>query len=134
MGLYLYLPSSDGGPYQPVIYWGGISWLLIDDIDYRRMALTFILENGRAVALPVIKGTFHRRNETVAPWSTIAGRDLVIDEVIDVRRTIDYLETRDDIDADASQDDIEAIVAQSQKRSAVYDILTNPTNVEGGVK
>jgi uncharacterized OsmC-like protein len=34
-----------------------------------------------------------------------------------------------DIDADASQEDIEAIVAQSQKRSAVYDALTNPVNV-----
>jgi len=33
------------------------------------------------------------------------------------------------IDADASREDIEAIVAQSQKRSAVYDIITNPTNV-----
>jgi hypothetical protein len=33
------------------------------------------------------------------------------------------------IDADASKKDIEALVAQSQKRSAVYDILTNPTNV-----
>jgi uncharacterized OsmC-like protein len=33
------------------------------------------------------------------------------------------------IDADASDDAIKALVAQSQKRSAVYDILTNPTNV-----
>jgi uncharacterized OsmC-like protein len=33
------------------------------------------------------------------------------------------------IDADASPEDIEALVAQSQKRSAVYDIVTNPTNV-----
>lgn len=33
------------------------------------------------------------------------------------------------IDADASREDIEALVAQSQKRSAVYDIVTNPTNV-----
>ena len=33
------------------------------------------------------------------------------------------------IDADASPADIKAIVAQSQKRSAVYDIITNPTNV-----
>ena len=33
------------------------------------------------------------------------------------------------IDADGSQKDIEALVAQSQKRSAVYDIITNPTNV-----
>ena len=33
------------------------------------------------------------------------------------------------IDADASEDDIKALVAQSQKRSAVFDLLTNPTNV-----
>ncbi len=33
------------------------------------------------------------------------------------------------IDAAASHEDIEALVAQSQKRSAVYDIVTNPTNV-----
>ena len=33
------------------------------------------------------------------------------------------------IDADASREDIEALVAQSQKRSAVYDIVTSPTHV-----
>ena len=33
------------------------------------------------------------------------------------------------IDADATPEEIEALVAQSQKRSAVYDILTNPTAV-----
>ena len=34
-----------------------------------------------------------------------------------------------DIDADATRDEIAAVVAQSQKRSAVYDILTNPVAV-----
>ena len=33
------------------------------------------------------------------------------------------------IDADATADEIKALVAQSQKRSAVFDILTNPTHV-----
>jgi uncharacterized OsmC-like protein len=33
------------------------------------------------------------------------------------------------IDANAARAEIEALVAQSQKRSAVYDILTNPTAV-----
>jgi uncharacterized OsmC-like protein len=33
------------------------------------------------------------------------------------------------IDADAKPDDIKALVAQSQKRSAVYDIIANPTNI-----
>src|SRR6187455_1482511 len=47
----------------------------------------------------------------------------------DVRNGYDDIKVTFDIDADASQKDIEAIVAQSQKRSAVYDIVTNPTNV-----
>ncbi len=47
----------------------------------------------------------------------------------DVRNGFDGIKVTYKIDADASPEDIKAIVAQSQKRSAVYDILTNPTNV-----
>ena len=47
----------------------------------------------------------------------------------DVRNGFDGIKVDFKIDADASEDDIRALVAQSQKRSAVYDIVTNPTNV-----
>jgi uncharacterized OsmC-like protein len=47
----------------------------------------------------------------------------------DVRNGFDGIKVHYDIDADASEDDIRALVAQSQKRSAVFDIVTNPTNV-----
>ena len=47
----------------------------------------------------------------------------------DVRNGFDGIKVDFKIDADASEDDIKALVAQSQKRSAVYDIVTNPTNV-----
>jgi uncharacterized OsmC-like protein len=47
----------------------------------------------------------------------------------DIRNGFDNIKVTYHIDADASKEDIEAIVAQSQKRSAVYDIITNPTNV-----
>lgn len=47
----------------------------------------------------------------------------------DIRNGFEDVRVHFDIDADASKEDIEAIVAQSQKRSAVYDILVNPTNV-----
>ena len=47
----------------------------------------------------------------------------------DVRNGFNDITVRFDIDADASPDDIRALVAQSQKRSAVYDIVTNPTDV-----
>ena len=47
----------------------------------------------------------------------------------DVRNGFDGIHIRYEIDADASKEDIEALVAQSAKRSAVYDIVTNTTNV-----
>ena len=47
----------------------------------------------------------------------------------DVRNGYNDIKVMFTIDADASQEDIEALVAQSQKRSAVFDALTNPTNV-----
>jgi uncharacterized OsmC-like protein len=47
----------------------------------------------------------------------------------DVRNGFSGIKVTYQIDADASPEDIKALVAQSQKRSAVYDIITNPTNV-----
>lgn len=47
----------------------------------------------------------------------------------DVRNGFGGIKVSYKIDADAKREDIEALVAQSQKRSAVYDIVTNPTNV-----
>ena len=47
----------------------------------------------------------------------------------DVRNGFSGIEVSYEIEADAPRADIEAVVAQSQKRSAVYDTVTNPTNV-----
>jgi len=47
----------------------------------------------------------------------------------DVRNGFDGIKVHFEIDADASEAEISALVAQSQKRSAVFDIVTNPTNV-----
>jgi uncharacterized OsmC-like protein len=47
----------------------------------------------------------------------------------DVRNGFDGIKVTYEIHADATKDEIEAVVAQSQKRSAVYDIVTNPTDV-----
>lgn len=48
----------------------------------------------------------------------------------DVRNGFSAIRVVFEIDADASPEDIAAVVAQSQKRSAVFDIITNPTNVQ----
>ena len=59
------------------------------------------------------------------------GKVLGIDA--DVRNGFSEIRVTFDIDADASAEDIAAVVAQSQKRSAVFDIITNPTNVRVSV-
>jgi len=47
----------------------------------------------------------------------------------DVRNGFDRIKVHYEIDADASPQEIAALVAQSQKRSAVFDVITNPTEV-----
>jgi uncharacterized OsmC-like protein len=47
----------------------------------------------------------------------------------EVRNGFNTIRVSYQIDADATDQEIEALVAQSQKRSAVFDIITNPTNV-----
>ena len=47
----------------------------------------------------------------------------------DVRNGFSGIRVHYTIDADATRDEIKAVVAQSQKRSAVFDIIANPTNI-----
>lgn len=47
----------------------------------------------------------------------------------DVRNGFDRIKVHYDVDADASAEEIAALIAQSQKRSAVFDVVTNPTDV-----
>jgi len=48
----------------------------------------------------------------------------------DVRNGFENVKVHFAIDADASEQEIEALVAQSQKRSAVFDIISNPTDID----
>ncbi len=102
MLLHLYLPTTGAPPYQTVVYWPGWDTFGLDDVDeYFAKQLDFVLKSGRAVAFPVYKGIFERRvgNMRVRPeFDTAAYRDNTIDTVKDMRRAIDYLETRGDID------------------------------------
>lgn len=74
----------------------------------------------------------HRKIQLRSVKATIEG-DMDIQGILgidgDVRNGFDGIKVTYDIDADAKREDIEALVAQSQKRSAVFDIVTNPTNV-----
>ncbi len=74
----------------------------------------------------------HREIQLRSVKATLeAGMDIqgILGMDSDIRNGFDGINIRYEIDADASKEDIEALVAQSAKRSAVYDIVTNPTNV-----
>jgi uncharacterized OsmC-like protein len=74
----------------------------------------------------------HRNIQLRSVTATIEG-DMDLQGILgidnDVRNGFGGIKVSYKIDADAKPEDIEALVAQSQKRSAVYDIVTNPTNV-----
>ena len=102
MLLYLYVPTTGAAPYQTVVYWPGWDTFALNDIDeYFAKQVDFIVKSGRAVAFPIYKGIFERRIGSVhrrPEFNTAAYRDNAIETVKDLRRTIDYLETRADID------------------------------------
>jgi uncharacterized OsmC-like protein len=79
----------------------------------------------------------HRNIQLKSITATIEG-DMDLQGILgiddEVRNGFKGIKVTYKIDADASREDIEALVAQSQKRSAVYDIVTNPTNVTVAVK
>jgi uncharacterized OsmC-like protein len=74
----------------------------------------------------------HRKIQLRSVIATIEG-NMDIQGILgidsDVRNGFGDIKVKYKINADAKREDIEALVAQSQKRSAVYDIVTNPTNV-----
>jgi len=79
----------------------------------------------------------HRGIQLHSVRATVEG-DMDIQGILgidsDVRNGFDGIRVSFQIDADASREDIEALVAQSQKRSAVFDILANPSDVAVVVK
>ena len=74
----------------------------------------------------------HRNIQLKSVRATLeAGMDLrgILGIDADVRNGFDGIKVHYEIDADATAEDIAALVAQSQKRSVVFDIITNPTDV-----
>ena len=98
--VHLYLPKTGSPPYQTVVYWPGAGALHLNSIDQKvAQHQEFVVRSGRALAFVVFERTLERRDaERIR--GRHAFRDLYTRHVQDVMRTIDYLETRDDIDAE----------------------------------
>jgi uncharacterized OsmC-like protein len=98
----------------------------ITPIEYLLVGLASCLTAGIA-AVAQNRGIQLRSVESTVEGKMDVRGILGIDS--DVRNGYDDVKVTFKIDADASRKEIEALVAQSQKRSAVYDAITNPTNV-----
>ncbi len=107
---YLFLPKDVPPPYQTVIYFPGSAstWMSssqdLESYYEFTMFLSFLVRNGRAVLFPVYKGTFERGSpELLALHSgapSHAYTEFLVQGVKDLRRSIDYLETRPDIQSE----------------------------------
>jgi uncharacterized OsmC-like protein len=98
----------------------------ITPIEYLLVGLAGCLSAGVA-AIAQNRGIQLRSVESTVEGSHDLRGFLGVDS--DVRNGFNDVTVTFTIDADASREDIEALVAQSQKRSAVFDALTNPTEV-----
>jgi eukaryotic-like serine/threonine-protein kinase len=96
------LPRNARPPYQTVVLFPGSNALFerssaATDLNY----LSFLIRDGRALVLPVYKGTFERADGelTYTTSPTIAYRDAVLAWGKDLRRAMDYVAERPDLDA-----------------------------------
>jgi dienelactone hydrolase len=106
---YLFLPANVSPPYQTVIYFPGSAATVVKSSDEIEsyyeftMFLSYLVRNGRAVLFPVYKGTFERAKPELAAIHMGADSytytEFLIQMIKDLRRSIDYLETRRDIDS-----------------------------------
>jgi eukaryotic-like serine/threonine-protein kinase len=98
--LYLFTPRGRQPPYQTVLYFPGSAALRFRHFDeWKTVSLDFMVQSGRAVAMPVLKHTFERGDGSFqGGGGTNLYRDAVIYWGKDVRRTMDYVATRPDLD------------------------------------
>ncbi len=103
---YLFLPKISSPPYQAIVYYPGGGAInrrsseSLESLAFRRY--DFFVKSGRAVIFPMYKGTYERGDDidTDMPNESNFYKEHVIQWAKDVGRTIDYLESRNDIDSE----------------------------------
>jgi cephalosporin-C deacetylase-like acetyl esterase/predicted Ser/Thr protein kinase len=101
---YLFLPRSGKPPYQTVVYFPGSSAINRPSSEKSEFFgignFDFIMKSGRALLFPIYKSTYERADGLVSsvPDESNSYRDHVILWGKDLSRSLDYLESRNDID------------------------------------
>jgi dienelactone hydrolase len=93
----LFLPKNATPPFQAIVYFPPASAIYlpsIDDVGGREFA--FLVRSGRAVLFPVYQQTYERRRP--GPRGPNYAREVLTQRTQDVRRALDFLETRPDMD------------------------------------
>jgi serine/threonine protein kinase len=99
---YLFLPKGTKPPYQSIVYFPGIG--VFNDFSSDLLGdfypVSLLVKSGRAVLYPIYKGSYERYDKQ-KPFQ-LSDKLVVLEYCIkwtkDVRRSVDYLQTREDID------------------------------------
>ena len=96
---WLLLPKNSPPPYQTVVYYPAGEANVMHDSNGvgTQRYLDFVMRSGRALLHPVYQGTYERSSQL--PAGPNARREQMIQRSRDLRRAVDYLETRKDIDS-----------------------------------
>jgi dienelactone hydrolase len=95
---YLFLPKNARPPYQTVVYFPHSGGEYLRSFQQSEMNyLDFIVKGGRALLFPMYKGTYERRLEK-PPAGPNERRDLTIQRIKDLQRSVDYVMSRPDLD------------------------------------
>ena len=103
MSALLLLPLDAEPPYQTIVIFPGSNAIhSASSAGANTRWYRDLLDSGRAVLFPIYKGTYERKDELDSdyPDETTFYKDHVIMWAKDLSRSIDYLETRDDIDTE----------------------------------
>jgi len=98
---HLFLPKNAEPPFQTVVFVPGSAAGMVSSIDdMASLPIFFVPRSGRALVWPAYQGTLERIAGRPPTRSDRALKDLMVQKVNDLQRTLDYLESREDIDAD----------------------------------
>jgi DNA-binding winged helix-turn-helix (wHTH) protein len=97
--MYLFLPKNVRAPYQTVVFFPSarVEFMADSTVLGDLQFVDYVIQSGRALLYPIYQGTYERNQQFQLP-GTVADRERVIAQSKEVRRGIDFLETRPDID------------------------------------
>jgi serine/threonine protein kinase len=97
--MHIFLPKNVHPPYETVVFFPSarvnamISSRSMGDMGF----VDYVIKSGRALVYPIYRATYERRPRGAPLPGQIGDRELTIQQSKEVRRAMDYLETRPDI-------------------------------------